>query len=401
MKNRIFGLPRNIVLLGLTSLFNDFSSEMIYAVFPAFFTTVLKAGAGSLGAVDGIAEFASNIFKIYSGYLSDRLQSRKTLVVAGYTLSVLTRPAYALVFTVTGALGLRFLDRVGKGLRDSARDSIISLSASEREIGRAFGFHRAMDTVGAILGPLAAYLILSRFPSHFPVVFFTAFAVGLLAIASLIFIRDVAVRARTGPRRLIASFGRFSPGFKLYLGAILVLSMGSLPVAVILLKTESLGLVIADIPLFYMIYNLSYAAFSMAAGKASDRKGARAVILAGYAVLLVSYLLLGIARSIWSLVLGFLVLGLFPALTDGVQRALAAQLTSADQRGSGLGLLNAANGVGALIAGAGGGYIWQVYGAPTAFLAASAILVVGLILLLVSSRAGGVPHPHREPEQAR
>ena len=385
MKERILGLPRNIFLLGLTSLFNDFSSEMVYAVFPAFFTAVLGAGAASLGLVDGVAEAASNLFKIYSGNLSDRFQVRKPLVMAGYTLSVLTRPFYAIVFAVPGALGLRFLDRVGKGVRDAARDAIISLSTPKAELGRSFGYHRAMDTTGAILGPLVAYLILSRFPSHFNVVFFTAFGVGILAIMSLLFIKDVIVPLSAKQTRLAASFAGFSVSFKLYLVAIFVLSIGSLPVAVILLKTESIGLVIADIPLFYMVYNVSYAGFAMAAGKASDRIGARTVILVGYAVLLLSYFLLNIAHAIGPLVLGFLVLGLFPALTDGVQRAYASTLTSEDLRGSGLGWLNAANGFGALVAGIGGGYLWQTHGPAAALLAAGAAVVTGLVLFLVST----------------
>ena len=385
MRERILGLPRNIFLLGLTSLFNDFSSEMVYAVFPAFFTAVLGAGAASLGLVDGVAEAASNLFKIYSGHLSDRFQVRKPLVAAGYTLSVLTRPFYAIVFAVPGALGLRFLDRVGKGVRDAARDAIISLSTPKAELGRSFGYHRAMDTTGAILGPLVAYLILSRFPSHFNVVFFTAFGVGILAIMSLLFIKDVIVPVGAKQTRLAASFTGFSASFKLYLVAIFVLSIGSLPVAVILLKTESIGLVIADIPLFYMVYNVSYAGFAMAAGKASDRIGARTVILVGYAVLLLSYFLLNIAHAIWPLVLGFLVLGLFPALTDGVQRAYASTLTSEDLRGSGLGWLNAANGFGALVAGVGGGYLWQAHGPTVALLAACAAVVTGLVLFLVST----------------
>ena len=388
MRERIFGLPRNIFLLGLTSLFNDFSSEMIYAVFPAFFTAVLGAGAASLGLVDGVAEAASNIFKIYSGNLSDKLQARKPLVITGYTLSVLTRPFYIFVFTVPGALGLRFLDRVGKGLRDAARDAIISLSAPRNELGRSFGYHRAMDTIGAIIGPLVAYLILSRFPSRFNIVFLTAFGVGAVAIVTLFFVKDVIVPFRSGSAGSLAALTRFSAGFRLYLAAILVLSMGSLPVAVLLLKTKSIGLVIADIPLFYMVYNLSYAGFSMAAGKLSDRMGARIVILAGYAVLLMSYFLLGVAHSVLPLIFGFLVLGLFPALTDGVQRAFASQLTSDDLRGSGMGWLNAASGFGALVAGMGGGYLWQAYGPPMAFLAASVIVVVGLVLLLTSVAIG-------------
>jgi len=174
---RIWGLPKNIFFLGLTSLFNDFSSEMVFSVFPAFFTTVLKAGARSLGLVDGIAEGLSNLFKIFSGNVSDRLQRRKALVVAGYVLSVLTRPFYVFVSAVGGALGLRVLDRVGKGLRDAPRDAIISLSTPKEELGRSFGYHRAMDTLGSILGPLVAYLILRFYPLHFNAVFLTAFVV--------------------------------------------------------------------------------------------------------------------------------------------------------------------------------------------------------------------------------
>lgn len=211
---------------------------------------------------------------------------------------------------------------------------------------------------------------------------------GVLAILTLFFIRDVVVSADAKPKQLIASFTRFSSGFKLYLVATFVLSAGSLPVAVILLKTKSIGLAIADIPLFYMIYSLSYAGFSMSAGEMSDRIGPRAVIFAGYTVLLVSYFLLNNAHSAWPLMLGFLVFGLFPALTDGVQRAFASQLTSEDLRGSGLGWLNAANGFGALIAGVGGGYLWQAHSPATAFLAASAISVAGLVLFFASSVAG-------------
>ena len=386
MRDRILRLPRNIFFLGLTSLFNDFSSEMVYAVFPAFFTTVLGAGAASLGLVDGIAEAASNIFKIYSGNLSDRLQKRKPLVVVGYALSVATRPFYALVSAVPGALGLRFLDRVGKGLRDAARDAILSLSTPKEELGRSFGYHRAMDTTGAILGPLAAYLILSRFPLHFNFVFFTAFGVGVLAIVTLVFITDVVIPAAAKPAHVWESFGRFSPSFWLYLAAIFVLSAGSLPVSVILLKTQSVGLTIADVPLLYMIYNLSYAAFSIAAGRASDRVGARTIIVIGYAVLLASYFVLAIADAAVPLIIGFLVLGLFPALTDGVQRALASQLTPQDLRGSGLGLLNAASGVGALIAGTVGGLLWQSHGPAAAFLAAAFAIAAGLGLSLASWR---------------
>jgi MFS family permease len=385
MIEKIFGLPRNIFVLGLTSLFNDFSSEMVYAVFPAFFTSVLRAGAGSLGLVDGISEAASNLFKIYSGHLSDRIQRRKPLIFAGYMLSTATRPFYVLVASVAGALGLRFLDRVGKGLRDAPRDAIISLSSAKGDLGRSFGYHRAMDTTGAIAGPLVAYLILRNFPARFEFVFLAAFAIGILSVLTLFFIADVAIAVPPKRAGLVASFNRLSPRFKLFLAALFVLSAGSLPVAVVLLKTGTIGLVIADIPLFYMVYNVSYAAFSLSAGKLSDRIGATRAIPIGFAVLLVSYLVLGLAHGVWTLLAGFLLMGLFPALTDGVQRSLASQLTQAELRGSGLGWLSAANGFGALLAGIGGGYAWQTYGPWSAFALASLVVVLGLGLFAVAT----------------
>lgn len=384
-KPRIFGLPRNIFFLGLTSLFNDFSSEMVFSVFPAFFTSVLKAGAASLGLVDGLAEGLSNFFKIYSGNLSDKLQRRKPFVVAGYVLSVLTRPFYILVSTVGGALGLRVLDRVGKGFRDAPRDAIISLSTPKEELGRSFGYHRAMDTMGSILGPLAAYLILRSFPLQFNAVFLTAFVIGLITILTLFFISDVVLVHTAARTKIASAFKDLSWQFKLFILAIFVLSAGSLPIAVMLLKTASVGLVIADIPLFYMVYNLSYAGFSMAAGKASDRFGARMIIVIGYMILLAGYFFLNGAQSAWMLAGGFLLLGLFPALTDGVQRSLASQLSSAELRGGALGLLNAAIGIGALIAGTLGGYLWQASGPTAAFLVSGAVIIVGLILFLLSS----------------
>lgn len=378
MPKRIFGLPRNIFFLGLTSLLNDFSSEMILAVFPAFLTYVVRAGAASLGLVDGIAEAASNIFKIYSGRLSDRIQRRKPLVVIGYTLSVLTRPFYLLSSTVGGVLGLRVLDRVGKGFRDAPRDAIISFSTTKAELGVSFGYHRAMDTTGAILGPLVAYFILRSFPERFDAVFVTAFIVGILALFTLFFIKDTVAALEESGRGIRSSFSGFPVSFRLYLLAVLLLSIGTMPVAVLLLKVHSIGLILADIPLFYAVYNVSYAAFSTSAGRMSDRVGPRSVVALGYIVLLAGYLVLNLAGSTWSLVASFFILGLFPALTDGVQRSLASQLTGSRVRGSALGFLNAATGIGALIAGIGGGYLWQEFGSATACIVGSGVVVLGL-----------------------
>lgn len=385
MPKKVFGFPKNIFFLGLTSFFNDFSSEMVLSIFPAFFTSVLKTGASSLGLVEGLAEGASNIFKAYSGALSDKLQNRKAFVIAGYTISELTRPFYLFVSSVGGVMGLRFLDRVGKGIREAPRDAILSMSAEKGAMGASFGFHRAMDTLGGILGPLGAYLILLYFPLRFDYVFLTAFILGFFAIFSLIFIRDVGRIFKHGKNMTLPfALGNLPLRFTLFLLAVFFLSMGSMPIAVLLLKTEHIGLLIATIPLFYMLHNISNASFSFYAGRLSDRIGAQKVILIGYLTLLVSYAVIGYAETPWILGIGFLVLGLVPAMTDGVQRALAAQLSPEALRGGAFGLLHATVGVGAILAGVGGGLLWEFYGPGFALMVGALIVVMGLGLFVSS-----------------
>lgn len=380
--------PRNVFILGLTSFLNDLSSEMILSIFPVFFVSVLKTGASSLGLVEGIAGGASNIIKIYAGRLSDKIQKRKPFIILGYSLSVITRPVYMLVSHIFAVIGLRFIDRVGKGLRDGPRDAVISLSTSKGELGRAFGYHRMFDTLGAITGPLIAYLILRNHPSGFQTVFLSAFLVGILAVISLLFVKDVVGEIKD-KNLSSASLRIFSKDFKRYLTALFFLSIGSIPVAVLLLKTQTVGLSIASIPLFYMLYNLSYAGFSIPAGRVSDRLGAKGVILVGYFLLFGGYIFLSFAESAIALSFSFLLLGLFPALTDGVQRAFASELSSPLNRGGALGLVNAVAGFGLLFAGIGGGYVWEHFGINYALMISGALVLLGItILRTVASQKG-------------
>ena len=383
---KIFGLEKNIFLLGIVSFFNDLSSEMILSIFPAFFTSILKTGAASLGMVEGIAEAGANFIKIYAGGLSDKIQKRKPFIVIGYGLSVIIRPVYLLISTVGGVVGLRLADRVGKGLREGPRDAIISLSSSKEDLGKSFGYHRAMDTIGAILGPLVAYLILRRFPLGFNKVFITAFIAGIFAIGATVFVKDVVGNFKS-KKLTLASLSLYPREFIIYLFALFILSIGSLPIAVMLLKTQSIGMTLASIPLFYMLYNISYALFSISGGKLSDKIGQKKVIIIGYLVLITSYIVLAFDQSLALLIIGFLMLGLFPALTDGVQRSYAAFLTKEENRSGAYGLMNAASGFGALIAGIGGGYVWQVYGLGMAFSISTLLVIIGLtILILVKSK---------------
>lgn len=390
LPKKLFGLNRNIFILGLTSFFNDFSNEMILAAFPAFFTSVLKAGAASLGLVEGIADGASNILKIYSGQLSDKLKRRRIFIFLGYGMSVLIRPFYMIMGSVTGVLGLRVIDRVGKGVREAPRDVIISVSSVDGEMGRSFGYHRAMDTAGGILGPLTAYLILSHWPGGFNIIFTSAFLIGIVAVATIFFVKDVVI-ARDGQGVRIFSlqtFRSFSPRFKWYLVAIFIFSIGSLPSALLLLQTTNIGLMIASIPLYYMVYSISFTLFSYAAGKLSDRIGTSRVLAFGYAILALSYLSLMTSSTPLTLGFSFAVMGLFSACTDATQRAFVAKTTPEYERGTAYGMYNAIVGFGIMISGIIGGWLWQAFSPTVALFTAEVVVIVGLIIFYASTKVG-------------
>jgi MFS family permease len=387
-KKKILGLNRNIFTLGLTSFFNDFSNEMILSAFPAFFTSVLKSGAASLGLVEGLADGAANFLKIYSGRLSDKIQKRKIFILIGYGLSVIIRPFYILTGSVSAVLGLRVIDRVGKGLREPPRDVIISASVPREEIGRSFGYHRALDRAGGILGPLAAYLILSKWEGGFNIIFITAFLLGLISVATIFFVTDIVGTKNNDGSRLLSwkTVSSLPKSFKYYLLAVFLLSVGSMPIAVLLLKTTSIGLVIASIPLFYMVYSISYSGFSYISGKLSDEKGSTRILLFGYLALIAAYIGIANANSAYLLVLSFVVLGIFSATTDSAQRAHTSKVVDISLRGTAFGFLNAAIGFGAMFSGIVGGYVWQMYSPVLAMTVASAIVFVGLIVMSVSKK---------------
>ncbi len=382
MIKKLFGVEKNIFFMGLVSFFNDFSNEMIVSVFPAFFSSVLKSGAASLGLIEGIADGFANVTKIFSGHLADKLQKRKLLALIGYMLSVATRPFYLASSVAGHVLGIRVVDRIGKGIREAPRDALLSLSTTTETMGRSFGFHRAMDSLGAILGPLAAFFILEAFPGAFNRVFLTAFFVGLLALFTFIFIREIHVIHKHGGN-VHLRLNAHTKEFKRLLGIIFILSLANLPIALLLLRTQDLGLKPNFIPLFYLFFSVSYTTFSVKAGQLSDRVGDKPVILGGYLLIALGYVFMIYDHTLVALAVGFMTFGMGSAFTDGTQRSFAARLTAPEERGSAYGLLNAAIGLGLLCSGIGGGLLWEMFGATTA-------LTVSLSLILVSLIAFGL-----------
>ncbi|WP_298432688.1 MFS transporter [Geobacter sp.] len=374
------GISPNVLILGLVSFLTDVSSEMIYPLLPLFLTSVLGAGPAFLGVIEGVAESTSALLKLVSGIASDRVRSRKSLVLSGYALSSLARPLVAAATSAGAVLAVRFADRVGKGLRTSPRDALIADSTDPALRGKAYGFHRAMDHGGALVGPLLATLLLTWFVKDLRTVFWLAAIPGVLAVLL------IAIRVRESERRQTAngSFLGFVPRGRLrrYLFVLLIFTLGNSSDAFLLLRAGELGVSPARIPLLWTFFHLVKMAGSTPFGSLSDRVGRRWVIVAGWGVYALSYAGFALATSEAACWLLFAVYGLFYAMTEGVEKALLADLVTPQERGGAFGWYNFAVGVGALPASLLFGFLWEKVGRGAAFGCGALLAAVAALLLL-------------------
>src|SRR5262245_6270611 len=377
-------LPGMVRRLGGVSLLNDASSEMIYPLLPAFLTGTLQAGPAFVGLVEGIAEAAASLLKIVSGTLADRKARAKPLVVAGYGLSALIRPCMALVASPLQVLAIRLLDRVGKGVRRAPRDALLAASVPPSERGRAFGFHRAMDNAGAILGPLLASAALAA-GLELRVVFALALAPGLLSLLLLGFgVRDTKLQAPAAD----AGFTRLPRSFIGYLAALGVFTLGNSSDAFLLLRAQQVGVGLAAVPLLWTCHHVVKATFGTRLGALSDGLGRRPAIVLGWAVFALSYAGFALARTSLHVWLLFGLYGLFHAATEGAERAFVADLIPERARGRAFGLYYAVTGAMLLPASLLTGMLWQHYGAAPALAVGAALaMVAALILMLLPMRA--------------
>ena len=362
-------LPRSVKTLGLVSLLTDASSEMIYPLLPAFLTGALKAGPAFLGVVEGLAEALAAFVKIGAGALSDRMPRRKPAVVAGYGLSSLVRPLVALATAPLHVLAVRLLDRLGKGVRSAPRDALLAEVTPAEQRGRAYGFHRAMDNGGAMVGPLLASAAL-LFTRDLRLVFGLAALPALAAMATLVFVVREEARPAAGTP---APAGEGGPGsgplrrpLRLYLLVLAVFTLGNSSDAFLLLRAQEAGVALTFIPVLWSLHNMVKAAAGTAGGALSDRVGRRRAILAGWAVYALAYAGFAVARSPSQVFALFAVYGLFHALTEGPERALVADLAGRAERGRAFGLYHAVMGAMLLPASLVTGLLWQAQGAAAA-----------------------------------
>jgi MFS family permease len=384
-RSSIFGLSRNVLALGLVSLLTDVSSEMIYPLLPLFLTSVLGAGQIFVGLVEGVAESAASLTKLASGWLSDRLGRRKELVVAGYTLSTLTRPLVAFALAPWHVLAVRFADRLGKGLRTSPRDALIAASTDAAIRGRAYGFHRSMDHLGAVAGPALAFGLLAMLGERLRMIFLLAAIPGFLSVLILVlWVSEVQVEraASREPRRAARLDGQLIR----FLLVVTLFTLGNSSDAFLLLRARDVGIAVAHLPLLWMFFHVVKAATGMPGGILSDLRGRRGAIIAGWLIYALAYLGFGAASHPWQVWGLFAFYGLYFGLTEGVERALIADLVPAERQASAFGVYHFCIGIAALPSSLLMGYLYQRFGALVAFTTGASLAALAAILLLILLR---------------
>jgi len=378
------GLTRNVVILGFVSLLNDAASEMIYPLLPVFLTSVLGAGPAALGMIEGIAESTASLLKLYSGYLSDRVKRRKGWIVAGYSISNVIRPLIAVAGSWVQVLALRFSDRVGKGLRTSPRDAMIADSTPPEFRGMAYGFHRAMDHGGAIVGPLLATGLLLLYHDSLSTVFLLSFIPGTLAIVLLLAglrEREAAPGAGGSAFSFRSAWTEMHGGFRKYLLIILIFTLGNSTDAFLLVRAQALGVPIALLPTIWVVLHVVKMAFSVPGGMLSDRLGRKRIIVAGWIVYALVYAGFSFASRQWHVWALFATYGIYFGLTEGAEKALVADLAPAHLRGSAFGLYHLTVGIGAFPASLLFGLVWERFGAAAAFGMGAGLALLSSVML--------------------
>jgi len=381
---KYFGFGRNVFIAGLVSFFMDVSSEMIYPLVPLFLANVLGVNKSVIGLIEGIAESTASLLKVFSGWFSDRIGNRKWLMAAGYGISTLSRPIVSLATGWQHILGSRFMDRFGKGIRTAPRDAIIAESSEKTHLGRAFGLHRSMDTMGAVVGPALAFLLLGLFSNNYRMVFWLSMIPGTIAVLLIIFfITEKKKASLPHSERPKLTLKHFDWRFKVFVVIAAVFAIGNSSDVFLILRAQQVGVPIVMIPVVYLIFNLVYSLSSIPAGIAADRFGRKRIILLGFILFAILYYGFAIAKDATAIWVLFGFYGLFMGITEGIQKAFLVTIIPPDFKATAFGVYNSAVGIAMFPASLIGGWLWDHVSPSATFYFGSITAGLSAILFIV------------------
>jgi MFS family permease len=381
-------IPRTVWALGAVSLLMDLSSELVHSLLPVLMVTVLGASMLAVGLVEGIAEATASIVKLFSGAISDRLGRRKPIVVLGYGLAALSKPLFPLASSVPLVLGARFMDRIGKGIRGAPRDALIADVTPEGARGAAYGLRQALDTVGAMLGPLAAIGLMLALANDVRSVLWWAVVPAVLAVVVLVlFVKEPPGAVAPLERPVFKSFYRIGTRTWLVVAIGAVLTLARFSEAFLVLRAQSLGVALAMVPIVLVVMNVAYTATAYPAGVAADRGHRKGLLVWGLVALIASDLVIASTTSRALFFTGIALWGLHMGLTQGLLSTLVADAAPPDLRGTAFGVFHLVSGVALLLASVIAGVLWDVYGAAWTFYAGAAFTALALLGLLAVRRS--------------
>lgn len=376
-------IPRTVFVLGLVSFFNDLASEMVYPIVPIFLTTVLHTSIPLVGLIEGIAESVASITKYIFGTYSDFLQRRKIFVTLGYSFGAVSKLLIGLAYGWPFVLFARFIDRFGKGLRTAPRDSLLLENATTNNKGLIFGFHRAFDSMGAVVGPLVALLVLYLLKDNLRLTFFIAFIPGVIAVLLLaLLVKEKRVVHEEKKEFIKIQWHLLQSKLKVFLLISFIFSLGNSSDAFLLLKAKNLGFSTTLVVLAYVLYNISQTVFATPAGHLSDKLGARNVFSGGLLVFAIVYLFFGLTKQPYWLWFLFPIYGIYIAATDGVSKAYISEFISKKESGTFFGAYYALTAIGTLFASIIGGLLWGTVGPSATFFYGSFMAFLAFIMLL-------------------
>ncbi|MFZ0621338.1 MAG: MFS transporter [Pseudolabrys sp.] len=384
-------IPGSVWALGLVSLFMDLSSEMIHALLPLYLVTVLGTSTLTVGIIEGIAEATASITKIFSGALSDYLGKRKWLAALGYGLAAFTKPVFPMASSIAWLTAARFVDRIGKGIRGAPRDALIADLTPADLRGTAFGLRQSLDTVGAVLGPLAAIVFMAAFAGNFTTVFWIAVVPAFISLAIIVFgVREPERPPNVRPVRSPfsrAELRRLDARYWVVVGVSAIFTLARFSEAFLLLRAQSVGLDVTIVPAVMVVMNVVYTASAWPAGALSDRNGRYGVLIVGFGLLILADLVLALGNSVSTVMIGVAVWGLHMGLTQGLLAALVADTAPPELRGTAFGMFNLVSGVALLAASIMAGALWDMIGPAGTFVAGALITAVALAAFPLLRRA--------------